>query len=212
MKSFKQLLEEKLNEGNDRYPADEMTMKELKIACYAAQNILDMLEDGALIQRWQISAIVKASEELSSVYTSISTDEQDYYGSDEWEDDEPEYVGFEYPSVFEEIELGEESTKISIPKSRYETIAKMHGASGPTHGRVVSSPKGTMKYKGARHLDFDKKTNTHIEQTYSHGDHNLATIEKHTHKPTGEVKYFMYKKSVNEEKDNSATYVAKVEK
>ena len=99
----------------------------------------------------------------------------------------------------EETKLEEASTKVSIPKSRYETIAKMHNASGPTHGKVTSSPKGTMQYKGARHLDFDKKTDTHIEQTYSHGDHGLATIEKHTHKPTGEVKYFMYKKPVNEE-------------
>lgn len=202
MKTFKQLIKEKLNEGADRYPADEMTLKELKIACYAAQNILDRLESGASIQRWQISAIVKAKEELASVYTSMSADDDEEMWDDEWEDEEPFYVGFEYPSMYgEEAELSEDSTRVSIPKSRYETIAKMHGASGPTHGRVVSSPKGTMKYKGARHLDFDKKTETHIEQTYSHGDHGLATIEKHTHKPTGEVKYFMYKKKANEETD-----------
>jgi hypothetical protein len=96
MKTFKQLFEEKqqLIEGGERYEADEMTMKELKIACYAAQNILDRLEDGAMIQRWQISAIVKASEELASVYTSMSADEEDY--DDEYDEyDSPEYG---YPS------------------------------------------------------------------------------------------------------------------
>jgi hypothetical protein len=96
-------------------------------------------------------------------------------------------------------QIDEASTKIEIPKSRYSTISKMHDASGPSHGKVIRSPKGTMQYKGARHSDFNKKTDTHIEQIYSHGDHGLATIEKHTHEPTGEVKYYMYKKSTNEE-------------
>lgn len=101
MKSFKKLTEELVNEGNDMMPADEMTMKEVKIACYAAHNILDRLESGSMIQRWQISAIVKASEELASVYTSMSADEIDDEGEDE---DEGEYVGYEYPSMY-----GEES-------------------------------------------------------------------------------------------------------
>jgi hypothetical protein len=107
MKTFKQIVEENtLNEGGEMYPADEMTMKELKIACYAAQNILDRLEDGAMLQRWQISAIVKAKEELASVYTSMSADEDD---DEEWEDEEdPMYVGYEYPSMYgEETELDE---------------------------------------------------------------------------------------------------------
>jgi hypothetical protein len=79
MKTFRQLMEEsqKLNEGGERYEGDDMTMKELKIACYAAQNILDRLENGSMIQRWQISAIVKASEELASVYTSMSADDDE---------------------------------------------------------------------------------------------------------------------------------------
>ena len=85
MKTFKQLIEYKqLKEGGEMYPADDMTMKELQIACYAAQNIIDRLDAGAMIQRWQISAIVKASEELSSVYTSMSADE---YDDTEMEDD-----------------------------------------------------------------------------------------------------------------------------
>ena len=102
--------------------------------------------------------------------------------------------------VMESVELDEASTKIEIPKSRYSTIANMHDASGPSHGKVTRSPKGTMQYKGARHSQFDKKTDTHIEQTYSHGDHSLATIEKHTHKPSGKVKYYMYK-NMKEEVD-----------
>lgn len=84
MKTFKQLVEEKLSEGHDRYPGDSMTMKELKIAINAAENILSMIEDGEPVQRWQISAIVKASEELASVCTSMRADyeeksEYDYY-------------------------------------------------------------------------------------------------------------------------------------
>jgi hypothetical protein len=100
MKTFKQLIEEnqQINEGGEMYPADEMTMKELKIACYAAQNILDRLEDGAMIQRWQISAVVKASEELASVYTSMSADEHD---DDEMEDD-MYYDEYGYPRMYGE--------------------------------------------------------------------------------------------------------------
>jgi hypothetical protein len=95
VKTFKEIIKETvLNEGGEMYPADDMTMKELKIACYSAKKILDMLEDGAELQRWQISAIVKAKEELTSVYASMSVDEDE----DDWdEEDEPEYVGFEYP-------------------------------------------------------------------------------------------------------------------
>jgi hypothetical protein len=96
MKTFKQLIEEKqeLIEGGDVYPADDMTMKELKIACYAAQNILDRLEDGAMVQRWQISAIVKAKEELASVYTSMSAGAED--------DEDDEYDEYGYPSMYGE--------------------------------------------------------------------------------------------------------------
>lgn len=108
MKTFKQLIEEKqLSEGGDMYPADEMTMKELKIACYSAQNILERLEDGAMIQRWQISAIVKAAEELASVYTSMSADEFD---DDEemWGDTEAGdmyYDEYGFPTMYEEAEF-----------------------------------------------------------------------------------------------------------
>lgn len=96
----------------------------------------------------------------------------------------------------EEVELDEESTKIDIPKSRYETMRKMHGAKG-----LAKTPKGEMQYKGAEHFAYDKSTNTHITHTYSHPDHGLATIEKRTHKPTGKTTYYLYKKKVNEEVD-----------
>lgn len=88
MKTFKQLIKEnqQLTEGGEMYPADDMTMKELKIACYAAEKILERLEGGASIQRWQISAIVKASEELASVYTSLSVDDDEEQAS--WDDEE----------------------------------------------------------------------------------------------------------------------------
>lgn len=82
MKSFKEMVRENLNEGHDRYPGDDMTQKELKIAINAAKNILDMIEDGAMIMRWQISAIVKASEELASVCTSMRADEEEE--EEEW--------------------------------------------------------------------------------------------------------------------------------
>jgi hypothetical protein len=105
MKSYKDLKEELLSEGSYRYPGDEMTQKELKIAINAAKNILDMIEDGATIMRWQISAIVKASEELASVCTSMRADEEE---EDAWEDDyEDEVVGYEYPWMGEEVELDE---------------------------------------------------------------------------------------------------------
>jgi hypothetical protein len=102
MKTFRQLIKENqsLTEGGEMYPADDMTMKELKIACYAAQNILDRLEDGAMIQRWQISAIVKASEELSSVYISMSADEEEDEEEDSYYDDMAydEYGNYYYES------------------------------------------------------------------------------------------------------------------
>jgi hypothetical protein len=134
MKSFKQISEEVLSEGDDRYPADDMTMSELKIAVNAAQNILDMLEDGAMIQRWQISAIVKASDELASVCTNMRADvDAEMEDEEEWlngyeEDEEPMYVGFEYPSMYgEETKLDEQ---IKGWKHAGSDLAKMRAAKG----------------------------------------------------------------------------------
>jgi len=134
MKSFKQISEEVLSEGDDRYPADDMTMSELKIAVNAAQNILDMLEDGAMIQRWQISAIVKASDELASVCTNMRADvDAEMEDEEEWlngyeEDEEPMYVGFEYPSMYgEETELDENIGGLFKNASEWESSAKARG-------------------------------------------------------------------------------------
>lgn len=98
MKSFKEF-NSNMTEGHDRFPSDEMTMKELRIAINSAKNIVDMMEQGASVQRWQISAIVKASDELASVYTSMSADMPD---EDDYEDYEDEVVGYEYPSMYGE--------------------------------------------------------------------------------------------------------------
>jgi hypothetical protein len=132
MKRFRELREELLNEGGgDMMPADEMTISELKIACYAANNILERLENGAMIQRWQISAIVKAKEELASVYTSISADEMDMDDMDDMEDEEPMYVGFEYPSMYgEATEVGKAGPAKLVsygPKGDKVTASKIAG-------------------------------------------------------------------------------------
>ena len=104
MKTYKEIREEILSEGHNRYPGDDMTMKELKIACNAAKNIIEMLEDGAELQRWQISAIVVASDELASVCTSMRVDHDE-----QMEDEmEMEYDEYGYPSMFgEEVGLDE---------------------------------------------------------------------------------------------------------
>jgi hypothetical protein len=107
MKTFKELMSEKLNEGHDRYPGDDMTMKELKIAINAAKNILDMLEDGASLMRWQISAIVKASDELASVCTSMRADEEEDEEYSEY--DIP--TDYDYYSTYGEGVTLEESNK-----------------------------------------------------------------------------------------------------
>jgi len=87
MKSFKEFKKVGISEDSDYYEGDEMTMSELKIAINAANNIIDMLENGGSIQRWQISAIVKASDELASVCTNMRVDyeDQDDYEYDEYD-------------------------------------------------------------------------------------------------------------------------------
>lgn len=93
----------------------------------------------------------------------------------------------------ESVELDEASTKVEIPKSRYETILKMHGPK-----KTVRTPKGEMQYRGAEYFKHDKATNTHITQTYSHPDHKIAAVEKHTHGPSGKITHYMYKKQKSE--------------
>jgi hypothetical protein len=111
MKTFKALNEELYIEGHEEYLGDDMTQKELKIAIYSAKNILEMLQDGEMIQRWQISAIVKASDELASVYSSMSVDmdddmddDMDYEYEDEYYQDEPMYGQYGYNMYGEDKE------------------------------------------------------------------------------------------------------------
>jgi hypothetical protein len=96
----------------------------------------------------------------------------------------------------EAVELDEASTKVMIPKSRYLTILKAHGPK-----KLARTPKGEMQYRGAEHFAHNKDTDTHITQTYSHPDHNIATIERHKHHPTGETRYYMYRKTQKEDVD-----------
>ncbi len=73
MKTFRSTY---IKEDQEDMPVDGMSIKEVKIALDSATKILEMFKKGAKIQRWQISAIVKASEELSSVARSLSADKE----------------------------------------------------------------------------------------------------------------------------------------
>lgn len=141
MKSFRQ----HLTEGGERYPADDMTMKELKIAVNAAENVIDMLQNGAMIQRWQISAIVKASEELASVCTSMRAD---------FDEKESDIAAYEYPWMGESAELTEShfsvGDKVECTKSGMTgTVIKLdkeHGADDEKYYTVKRTDGKTMKY------------------------------------------------------------------
>lgn len=209
MKSYKDIKEEILNEGGYRYPGDDMTMKELKIAINAAKNILDMLEDGASIQRWQISAIVVASEELASVCTSMRAD-YDEEMEDEYEN---EVVAYEYPWMGEEVELDEENDyKVSV-----EGLPDMYvKANSPTEvkanlRKIVKKPdmvksvdrvtqsviKKIFRDKAAGKEDLDEAIDVrHDRYMRSHGKKASGGMGTwmFTHKNMGDVDY-------NNEKD-----------
>jgi hypothetical protein len=184
MKTFKELLEEKVISENME-EIKEMAHTELQIACDNATRIMEMMDEGIEPESWHYKKISMAADYLTSVYTNMRAEKSQI-------SDEPEMNYFSMYGEEAELDEAAKGPKKEIPKSRYLTIAKMHDASGPTHGKVTRSPKGTMQYKGARDLKFDKKTNTNIVQIYSHPDHRLATIEKHTNKETGDIKYFIY--------------------
>lgn len=206
MKSFKRLTEELLNEGGgDSMPADDMTISELKIACYAANNILDKLENGAMIQRWQISAIVKAKEELASVYTSISADEIDSDEDDMWDDeeeDEPMYVGFEYPSMYgEEVELHENPwNQRGQKKPGTEELPAPAKGSVEKHGKKFKEGDTVVPHTGPHagvphKVTFARAGSVNILPMVSIRDHkydNTTIRAKHEHLSP-------YKQSVKEE-------------
>ena len=146
----KKLMKEDL--GN--YYGDDMTHKELRIACNAANEIIDMLKNGETLHRWQISAIVKASEELSSVYVSMKANEE-VYDDDQWYDDEDEVVGYEYPWMGEEVEL-EESIGDYSSKKTGETKRTLAHPDGKPIFNILYKGKviGTIKPYSAT---IDKK-------------------------------------------------------
>lgn len=198
MKKFKKLTEELFTEGGEMYPADDMTMKEIKIACYAAQNILDRLEDGQMIQRWQISAIVKAKEELASVYTSMSADEEDDDEMD-WDEEEPMYVGFEYPSMYEETELDEgfkEKIKGMIRREKEKEYPLVQNRRDVAHNKAAAAYAAGDQKKGDRYMkwrddnmkkeevDLDEATSDHWKNDTLSGKYRLkngghAIVSKH---------------------------------
>lgn len=64
-----------VKEENEEW--DEMTRSELKIALNSAHEILELMDKGAKIERWQVSEITKASEGLSTVYNNLCADNEE---------------------------------------------------------------------------------------------------------------------------------------
>ena len=87
---FKQIpAKRNLTQEEAEYDEDtEMTRSELKIAINSAKEILDMMDDGVEIERWQVSEIVTASDSLSTVYQNLYADNMDDEEDDYEEDDE----------------------------------------------------------------------------------------------------------------------------
>jgi len=54
-----------------------MTIRELKITCYTSQKIIDMIENGEMPERWNLSKITLAADYLSSVYTFMQSNKDD---------------------------------------------------------------------------------------------------------------------------------------
>lgn len=52
---------------------DDMTIRELKIAAYAAHKILEMIAQGKQPERWNLSKITMAADYLTTVYTFMSS-------------------------------------------------------------------------------------------------------------------------------------------
>jgi len=112
MKSFKQVLQETACESDDY--GSEMTVRELQVALNAAQELIDMIEQGYPIERWNESKITLAADYLSSVSTYMKT-LSPMVADDSFEEpyQEPEYVGHEYnhviaspfPFVYEQVEV-----------------------------------------------------------------------------------------------------------
>jgi CO dehydrogenase/acetyl-CoA synthase alpha subunit len=91
MKTFKEIQKEIVECWNPEY--DDMTLRELKIACYTSQKIMEMIENGTEVERWNLSKITLAADYLSSVYTFMKTNER--------EDPDMSSVDYEYPGDYD---------------------------------------------------------------------------------------------------------------
>jgi hypothetical protein len=79
MKRFNEFVKENIKENYEEY--DDMSIRELKIACYTSQKILEMVENGGELERWNLSKITLAADYLTSVYTFMQSNmdtEQEY--------------------------------------------------------------------------------------------------------------------------------------
>ena len=76
MKKFREFSKE-VNESVDANYDDDMTIRELKIACYTSQKIIDMIENGQIPERWNLSKVTLAADYLSSVYTFMQSNKDD---------------------------------------------------------------------------------------------------------------------------------------
>jgi hypothetical protein len=160
MKSFKEVVRENLNEGQDRYPGDDMTQKELKIAINAAKNILDMIEDGSMLMRWQISAIVKASEELASVCTSMRADDEE--DGEEWS---------EYDSPFSMYgESVTDKDKVLVHSHKMGTDTGKYG--------IFNVEKVTSTHLTAHDHNTGKKIKFNLKSKRGIGDASELMIKK----------------------------------
>lgn len=75
----------KMGEEAEYNEWDDMTRSELSAAIMAAEEILDMMDDGVTIERWQLSEIITASKSLTDVYINMSADNDDDESDDEEE-------------------------------------------------------------------------------------------------------------------------------
>lgn len=126
---------------------DEMTRSELKAAINAAKEILDMMDEGIEIERWQLSEITKASESLTDVYINLSADNE--YEEDE-EDDMEDQPEDDMTSRMEEVELDEGIDSMSSARLKYHAVNNFpHGSY--TRKEIQDEHKRRMKVEPNYH-------------------------------------------------------------
>ena len=93
MKKFREFYKE-VNESVDANYDDDMTIRELKITCYTSQKIIDMIENGEMPERWNLSKITLAADYLSSVYTFMQSNKDDSDMFSDYPGDEMDYGAY----------------------------------------------------------------------------------------------------------------------